>query len=91
MFVLNECGYYFQIDTDKVPVNKELLTSCDLFDDEEQLLQAVARKTGIDVEEARGTTFYITVRDGREVLIDDRGMCSLIEEPVESYITTFEL
>lgn len=91
MFVMNEHCHYFEIDTKKVVVSKELFQDCCFFDNEEALLQAVCSSTGANIEEVEGSTFYITMRDGKRVVIDDRCITSEIDESVETFVSTFYL
>lgn len=91
MFVMNENGHYFEINTKEISVSKELLHGCRFFDDEKALLEAVCRESGCELEEVSGSTFYITMRDGQPKLIDDRGFTHSIDEPVETFVATFVL
>lgn len=90
MFVMNSTGHYFEINTQEVAVNKELLRECRVFDNEQALLEAVCSATGCDLEEVQGTAFYITV-DGELTLVDDRGFAHSIDESIEGFITDYEL
>lgn len=91
LFLLNNKGYYFEINTKEVSVDKERLYECRFFDTGKELLEAVSSAYGYSVEELEGTTFYITMRNGKPTLIDDRGFPSEIDGSVESFITLFEL
>ena len=72
-------------------MDKALLGECRLFDNEPALLEAVCRKTGCELGEVAGSTFYITLRNGEPTLIDDRGFAHAIEGPVEDFIAGYEL
>lgn len=89
MFVLNENGHYFEIDTQKMVVDKEQLHGCRFFDDSKALLETVCREQDCEFEEVAGSIFYITIRDGQPVMIDDRGFASSIDEPIETFVSTF--
>lgn len=89
MFVLNKNGHYFKIDTNAVVVDKAQLDECRFFADEKALLDVVCSESGLDLEEVEGTTFHITMQDDQPILIDDRGLASSIDEPVEKFVATF--
>ncbi len=91
LFLMNNNGNYFEINTKEVSVDKERLYLCRFFDTGRALLEAVSSADGCSVEELEGTTFYITMRNGKPTLIDDRGFPSEIDGSVESFITLFEL
>lgn len=91
MFVMNECGHYFEIDTNEIIVSREQFNECHFFDNEEALLQAVCSKTGCSLDEVSGSTFYITKKDGLPVVIDDRCIAARIDEPVGTFVSTFFL
>lgn len=91
LFLMNARGHYFQVNVQEVAVDKALLGECRLFDNEPALLEAVCRKTGCELGEVAGSTFYITLRNGEPTLIDDRGFAHAIEGPVEDFIAGYEL
>ncbi|MFG8752989.1 hypothetical protein ACEPU1_32240 [Pseudomonas aeruginosa] len=91
LFLLNNKGYYFEINTKEVSVDKERLYECRFFDTGKELLEAVSSAYGYSVEELEGTTFYITKRNGKPTWFDDRGFPGEIDGLVESFITLFEL
>lgn len=91
MFVMNERGHYFEINIKEVLVSKEQFHECCFFDNEEALLQAASSKSGCSLEEVEGYTFYITMRDGQPVVINDRCFAHKIDEPVETFVSTFLL
>ncbi|KKN96103.1 hypothetical protein LCGC14_0170320 [marine sediment metagenome] len=90
LFIMNAHSHYFEVKQE-VPVGKELLRNCRLFDNEPALLEAVCQETGCELDEVAGSTFYITMRHGEPTLIDDRGFAQTIEGPVEDFIADFEL
>ena len=89
LFLMNARGHYFQVNVQEVAVDKALLGECRLFDNEPALLEAVCRKTGCELGEVAGSTFYITLRNGEPTLIDDRGFAHAIEGPVEAFIADY--
>lgn len=91
MFVMNDYGHYFEIDTKKIIVSSEQFDECRFFDNEEALLQAVCSKTGCSLDEVEGSTFFITKKDGLPVVIDDRCCTAEIEGPVETFVSEFIL
>ena len=91
LFLMNAHGHYFEVDVKEVTLDKALLGECRLFDNEPALLEAVCRKTGCELDEVAGSTFYITLRNGEPTLIDDRGFAHAIEGPVEDFIAGYEL
>lgn len=91
LFLMNAHGHYFEVNVLEVKVDKALLGECRLFDNEPALLEAVCRKTGCELGEVAGSTFYITLRNGEPTLIDDRGFAHAIEGPVEDFIAGYEL
>lgn len=90
LYVMNTCGHYFEVNQE-VPIDKELLRNCHLYNNEPALLEAVCRETGCELDEVAGSTLYITLRNGETTLIDDRGFAQAIEGPVEDFIAGFEL
>lgn len=91
MFVLNKNGHYFEINTKEVVVCKERFEECRFFDDERAMLEVVCSADGLTLEEVEGSTFYITMREGRPMLIDDRCYAHAIDEPVEAFVADFAL
>lgn len=91
MFVMNQNGHYFEINTKEIIVSKERFQDCRFFDDEKSLLDAVCSESGCDLDEVACSTFYITMRDGLPKWIDDRGFVHAIDEPVETFVATFVL
>ncbi len=91
MFLLNRHGHYFEVNDEEVAVNIDQLEGCRLFDDETSMLKVVCDESGLDIDDVAGHTFHITTRNGTLVLIDDRGMVSTIEEPLEAFLAGFEL
>ncbi|MDP4032810.1 MAG: hypothetical protein Q8P60_08175 [Pseudorhodobacter sp.] len=91
LYVMNVNGHYFEINTQEIAVEKELLSECRFFDTEKALLEAVCSSTGCDLEEVEGSTLYITVRNSDLTMIDDRGFPHAIDCAVEDYIANFEL
>ena len=91
LFLLNNNGNYFEINTKEVSVAKERFYECRFFDTGKALLEAVSTADGCPVEDLEGTTFYITMRNGKPTMIDDRGFPHEIEGSVECFITLFEL
>ncbi len=72
-------------------MDKERLYECRFFVTGRALLEAVSSADGCSVEELEGTTFYITMRNGKPTMIDDRGFPHEIEGSVETFITCFVL
>lgn len=91
LFIMNNNGNYFEINTKEVTVVKERFYECRFFATQKELLEAVSTADGCPVEDLEGTTFYITMRNGKTTLIDDRGFPHDIEGSVETFITLFEL
>lgn len=91
MFLLNENGHYFEIDTAKVPVSQEAFKGCRFFDDQDSMLKTVCAESDLELDEVEGTTYFITERNGQPVVIDDRGFATVIDEPVEVYLSEFAL
>lgn len=91
MFVMNQYGHYFEIDTNEIIVSSEQFNECNFFDNEEALLQAVCSKTGCGIDEVEGTTFVVTNKNGLPVSIDDRGVAEIIDGSVEAFVSTFML
>ena len=91
MFVMNKHGHFFEINTKEIVVSKEQFNECRFFDNEEALLREVCSKTGCSLEEVEGSTFYISMRNGQPVAIDDRCFVNEIEEPVEKFVSEFLL
>ncbi len=91
MFLLNRHGHYFEVNDKEVAVDIDRLEGCRLFDNETSMLKVVCDESGLEIDDVAGHTFYITTRNGTIVLIDDRGMVSTIEEPLEAFLAGFEL
>ncbi|MEX6780479.1 hypothetical protein [Pseudomonas aeruginosa] len=91
LFLMNNNGNYFEINTKEVTVAKERFYECRFFDTQKELLEAVSTADGCPVEDLEGTTFYITMRNGKPTMIDDRGFPHEIEGSVETFITCFVL
>lgn len=91
MFVMNEHDHFFEINTKEIVVSDEQFHKCSFFDNEEALLLAVCNKTKCSLEEVEGSTFYITMRNGLPVAIDDRCFAHEIDEPVEKFVSEFFL
>lgn len=91
LFILNKTQHYFEVNTQLVAVNKTALQDCQLFDNEKALLEAVCAATGCEMDEVAGSVFYITMRDGGPVMVDDRGFAYGFDVTVEDYISNFEM
>ena len=91
MFVMNQHGHFFEINTKEIVVSNEQFHDCRFFDNEEALLRAVCSKTGCSIDEVEGSTFLITKRDRQTVVIDDRCIANGIDGPVETFVSTFLL
>ncbi len=91
LFTLNKTQHYFEVNAQEVVVDRNALQDCQLFDNEKALLEAVCAATGCDMDEIEGSVFYITMRNGEPVMVDDRGFASVIEGTVEDFISNFEV
>lgn len=91
MFVMNEQGHFFEIDTKEIVVSPEHFHHCRFYDNEEALLRAVCRKTECSLDEVEGSTFLITKRHGQPVVINDRCFADEIDGPVETFVSKFLL
>lgn len=91
LFIMNKNGHYFEVNTKEVSVAKERLYVCQLFDTEKALLDVVSATDGCSVEDLEGTIFFITMRNGKPTMIDDRGFPFEIEGSIERFITSFVL
>ncbi|RRV08754.1 hypothetical protein EGJ28_15895 [Stutzerimonas xanthomarina] len=91
MFVLNQNGHYFEIDTQTLSFAKDDLQNCRIFDEETALLEEVCRRDGLEVEDIAGSTFFITVKNGTPVMIDDRCITHSIDTSVEMFVSEFAL
>lgn len=91
MFVMNQHGHYFEINTKEIVVSNEQFYECRFYDNEDALVRAVCSKTGCSIDEVEGSTFLITKRDGQPVVIDDRCIADGIDGSVETFISTFSL
>ncbi len=91
LFLMNKHGHYFELNLKEVAVDKDRLSRCTFYDNEQALLEAVCRETGCDLDEVSGTTLYITQHNGEAALFDMRGAGQAIEGAVEDFIADFEL
>lgn len=91
LYVMNQKGHYFSVDTAKVELCKEKLPTCRFFDDEKQLLLAVCSESQCELEEVEGSTFQITKRNGSTVMFDDRGFAHDVEGSIEKFVGSFVL
>lgn len=91
LFLMNNSGHYFEINTKEMTVAKERLYECRFFDNEKSLLEAVGSANGCTVEDLECTTFLITMKNGKPTLIDDRGFPTEIDGAVERFIAYFVL
>lgn len=91
MFLLNENGHYFEIDTSKVSVSQDRFQNCRFFDDEKSLHETVCAESDLDLDDIAGSTFYVTFYNGKPVVVDDRGFAEGIDEPVETYLSKYVL
>jgi len=91
MFLLNANGHYFEIDTSKVQVREDRFVGCRIFEDDQAMLETVCAESNLDLDEVSSTTYYVTERHGLTVLIDDRGLPTVIDEPVEPYLSEYTL
>jgi len=91
MFVMNQYGHYFQIDAAKVAFNSSQFHDCVFFEKEQSMLVAVCEKTGCELDEVEGSTFFITKRAEKHVMFDDRGFEHVMQEPVEEFVSTYML
>ncbi|MBX8557004.1 hypothetical protein K5D56_25445 [Pseudomonas cichorii] len=89
VFVMNQHGHYFQINAAEVIISNNRFQGCTFFDNEEKLLQAVCDEMCVDLDEVEGSIFLITKKSNKTVLLDDRGLFSEIDEPVEKFVSTF--
>jgi len=51
----------------------------------------VCLQDGLEVEDIEGSTFFITVRNGMPVMIDDRCITHSIATSVEMFVSQFAL
>lgn len=91
LFVMNSFGHYFEVNLSEVAVDRGRLRACEFYENEAALMQAVSSQTGCTVDELLGSTFCIAMRNRVPTVIDDRGFARAIEEPIEHFISDFEL
>ena len=91
LFLLNAYGHYFEMNMAEATLDKSHLRDCQIFDNKPALMSAVCAATGCDLEDVEGSIFYITMRNGEPVMIDDRGFAQAINGAVEEFIAGFVL
>lgn len=91
LFVMNTYGCYFEVNANEITLDKDALRDCQFFDTEELMFEAVCEMSGCTMEEIKGTAFFITVRHGEIVMIDDRGHQHEFSGATEDFISDFEV
>lgn len=89
IYVLTQHGYYFRV-TDKVNLDQSRLIDAQIFDTEQELLEAACEKNSLQMDEVAGGVYEIdiTARAGLSYM-DDMANVVAIETSVEAFLNDY--
>lgn len=90
MFIINQYGHYFEIDSN-LDVDTNAFTDCLFFENEQSMLEAVCEQQSLEMDEVEGSTLYVTEQQGTIFVINDRCDKEEVEGAVETYLSDYQL
>jgi hypothetical protein len=89
MFVINQYGYYFEIDS-SLDADLKAFHGCLFFDTEKAMLEKVCEQQDLQMDEVSGTTCLVKEKYGTVHLLPERNCEEEVEgESFEAFISEY--